>query len=104
MVLGYPCLASQSGDQAAALIQKSGLRLFKGDTVLCQISLSLATIPGKFNIAHSIILAIPSRVARIRSGNHPHTTRRVHVTGCTPPSAIVTGTARKPGTRLKTRD
>ena len=46
-------------DQAAALIQKGSLRLLKGDSMLRQVGTSLAAVPGEFDIAHSIILAIP---------------------------------------------
>jgi hypothetical protein len=45
-------------DQAGMLIKKSSLRLFERDAVLLEILLGLARLPGKFYIAHSIILAI----------------------------------------------
>jgi hypothetical protein len=45
-------------DQAGVLIQENSLSLLKRDAVLYQIRLSLAPIPGKIDIAHSIILAL----------------------------------------------
>ena len=51
-------------DQAGALIQKHRLRFLKRDAVLQQIGPRLTPVPGKFDIAHSIILAIPAAVHR----------------------------------------
>ena len=45
-------------DQAGVLIEKNSLRFLEGDAVLHQVGSSLAAIPGKLDIAHSIILAI----------------------------------------------
>lgn len=49
-------------DQAGVLVQKDGLCLLEGNTVLYQVGSSLAAIPGKSNIAHSIILAIRNQL------------------------------------------
>jgi len=45
-------------DQAGVFVQKNGLSFLEGNAVLHQIGSGLAAIPGKFYIAHSIILAI----------------------------------------------
>ena len=50
-------------DQAGALIQKNSLSFLERDAVLYQVGSSLALIPGKLNIAHTGILAIPSPAA-----------------------------------------
>jgi hypothetical protein len=44
--------------QPGALVEESGSGLLKGDTVLVQVRAGLAAIPGKFDIAHSIILIL----------------------------------------------
>jgi hypothetical protein len=48
-------------DQAGVLIQKDGLRFLKRDAVLYQVGFSFAAIPGKFDIAYIIILAMSTR-------------------------------------------
>src|ERR1035438_3817926 len=48
-------------DEAGELVEENSLRFLEGDTVLRQVGASLVPIPGKLNIAHSIILAIPDR-------------------------------------------
>jgi len=50
-----PCVVV---DQAGALVQKNGRCFLERDTVLDQVGSSLTLIPGKLDIAHSIILAI----------------------------------------------
>ena len=45
-------------DQAGALVQKNGLCFLKGNAVFRQIRSSFTAVPGKLDIAHSIILAI----------------------------------------------
>ena len=45
-------------NQAGALVQKNGLRFLEGDAMLGKVGSSLTSIPGKLDIAHSIILAI----------------------------------------------
>src|ERR1700691_540469 len=44
--------------QAAALVEKNGLRFLERDAMLYEIRLGLAPVPGQLDIAHSIILAI----------------------------------------------
>jgi hypothetical protein len=44
--------------QAGALIQKNSFCFLEGDAMLYQVGSGLAPIPGKLDIAHSIILAI----------------------------------------------
>jgi hypothetical protein len=44
--------------QTGGLVEENGLSFLKGDTVFVQVRAGLATIPGKFDIAHSIMLAI----------------------------------------------
>ena len=56
-------------DQAGAVVKKDSFRFLERDAVLCQVGSSLAAVPGKVNIAHSIILAILA--ARV-SGPLPH--------------------------------
>jgi hypothetical protein len=51
-------------DQAGALVQENSLCFLEGDAVLDQVGSSLAAIPGKRNIAHSIILAIPGQLSQ----------------------------------------
>ena len=46
-------------DQACALVQENRLRLVERDAVLGEVGSSLAPVPGKVYIAHSIILALP---------------------------------------------
>jgi hypothetical protein len=48
--------------QAGVLVQKHSLCFLEGDPVLCQVGSSLAAIPGKLNIARSIILEIPRQL------------------------------------------
>jgi hypothetical protein len=45
-------------DQAGVLIEKNGFRLLERDAMLCNVGPRLARIPGRLDIAHSIILAI----------------------------------------------
>jgi hypothetical protein len=45
-------------DKAGVLVQKRSLGFLERDAVLCKVQSGLAAIPGKFYIAHSIILAI----------------------------------------------
>ena len=45
-------------DQASVLVQKNSLCFLERDAMLYQVRSSFAAIPGKFNIAHIIILAI----------------------------------------------
>jgi hypothetical protein len=44
--------------QTGVFVQKNSLRFLKGDPMLCFVGSSLPAIPGKFDIAHSIILAL----------------------------------------------
>lgn len=46
-------------DQARTLIEKNILSLLKGHAMLGKVRSGLPAIPGKFDIAHSVILAIP---------------------------------------------
>jgi hypothetical protein len=46
-------------DQSGVLVQKNSPCFLEGDAMLYQVGSTFATIPGKFNIAHSIILAMP---------------------------------------------
>jgi len=45
-------------DQASALVLENGLRLLERDSVPQQVGSRLVPIPGKLDIAHSIIIAI----------------------------------------------
>ena len=45
-------------NQAGTLVQKNGLCFLEGNAVFRQIRLSFTAVPGKLDIAHSIILAI----------------------------------------------
>jgi hypothetical protein len=54
LLLGVIRIVNQSG----AIIQKNTLGFLKRDPMLRHVGPSLALIPGKFNIAHSIILAL----------------------------------------------
>ena len=45
-------------DQARILIEKNSLSFLKGDAMLGKVRSGLPAIPGKFDIAHSLILAI----------------------------------------------
>jgi hypothetical protein len=45
-------------DQAGAVVEKDCLSFLERDTVLRDVGSGLSSIPGKFDIAHSIILAI----------------------------------------------
>ena len=47
-------------NQASVLVQKNSLCFLERDAMLYQVRSSLAAIPGKFNIARIIILAISS--------------------------------------------
>jgi len=47
-------------NQARLLIEKNGLSFVKGDAMLGKVRSGLPGIPGKFDIAHSLILAISS--------------------------------------------
>ena len=51
-------------DQASVLIQKNSLCFLEGHAVLRRVGSSFAAIPGKRNIAHSIILAILGHTVR----------------------------------------
>ncbi len=53
-------------DQAGVLVQKHSLGFLKRDAVLGKIQSGLAAIPGKFYIAHGIILAIWSCLNQTR--------------------------------------
>ena len=45
-------------DQARAVIKKCGLRFLESDAMADEVGAGLTTLPGKFYIAHSNILAI----------------------------------------------
>jgi hypothetical protein len=45
-------------NQAGALVKENGLRFLEGNAMPGQVGSSLTSIPGKLDIAHSIILAI----------------------------------------------
>ena len=45
-------------DQASVLVEENRLSRFKRNAMLGKVGSGLSPIPGKFNIAHSIILAI----------------------------------------------
>ena len=47
--------------EPGALVQKNGLCFLERNAMLDQVSSGLAPISGKFDIAHSIVLAIPAR-------------------------------------------
>jgi len=54
-------------EQTGAFVEKCSLRLLEGNAVLCQVGSRLAIVPGKFDIAHGIILAI-SILSRAAAG------------------------------------
>ena len=58
-------------DQARILIEKNSLSFLKGDAMLGKVRSGLPAIPGKFDIAHSLILAI-SGAARNPPPEMPH--------------------------------
>jgi hypothetical protein len=45
-------------EQTGAIVEKYSLRFLEGHTMFLKVGLGLTPIPGKFDIAHSIILAI----------------------------------------------
>ena len=49
-------------DQAGVFIQENGSGFLEGDPVLAFVGSGFTRVPGKFDIAHSIILAISSRL------------------------------------------
>ena len=59
-------------NQAAAFVRKDSLGLLKRDTVLGEVGTRLAPIPGKLNIAHSIMIAISSWI-------YPHQNRWIRI-------------------------